>query len=198
MTSHSLLIAGIDEAGRGCLAGPVVAGAVVLDKEIEGLKDSKRLSPKKRDFFAKKIKQNAKAWAIGIAWPKEIDRYNIFQATILAMLRALKALKTTPDLVYVDGPHALPIDIECRAVIKGDSLIPVVSAASIIAKTFRDNLMMVFDKRYPLYGFKRHKGYPTKEHLNALERYGPSPIHRLSFGPVKRAFIKEKRACLII
>ncbi len=198
MISHSVLIAGVDEAGRGCLAGPVVAGAVILDKEVEGLKDSKKLSPTKRALLAKKIKHCAKAWAIGVAWPKEIDRYNIFQATIFAMLRALKALKTTPDLVYVDGSHALPIDVECKAVIKGDSLIPVISAASIIAKTFRDKLMMVFDRRYPVYGFKRHKGYPTKEHLNALKKYGPSPIHRLSFSPVKSVLIKEKRACLAI
>ena len=198
ISSNKKVIAGIDEVGRGCIAGPVVAAAVILsEKRISDLKDSKKLAPKKRLLVAQEIKQKAICWSIGIAWPKEIDRYNIFNATTLAMLRALRSLRIKPDFVYVDGKFGLPVEIENRAVIKGDVLIPSISAASIIAKTFRDRLMEVFDKRYPLYGFARHKGYPTKLHLENLKRYGPSPIHRLSFSPVARIVFGERRECLI-
>ncbi len=191
------IIAGVDEVGRGCLAGPVVAGAVILYEEIPGVTDSKRLSPTKRNILAQEIKQRARCWSIGIAWPKEIDKYNIFQATTIAMIRAINALKYRPDFVFIDGKFSLPIDIKNKAVVKGDSLIPPISAASILAKTFRDKLMKIFSKKYPQYGFAKNKGYPTKDHIVALKRYGPSPIHRISFSPVAKTLSKEKRDCLL-
>jgi len=175
--------AGIDEAGRGCLAGPVVAGAVVLPPglDLPGLTDSKKLSPRRRAVLAQAIKAQAVSWALGFSWPGEIDRVNILQATLKAMARALDALLVRPDLVLVDGNRAFASSVPVRTVIGGDALLPCISAASILAKTFRDDLLMRMDERYPGYGLAVHKGYGTREHLAALRALGPSPAHRVSF-----------------
>ena len=179
--------AGIDEAGRGPLAGPVVAAAVVLDsvQPIVGLGDSKTLSEKKRQLLEREIKQKAKAWAIGVAEVDEIDRLNILQATFLAMRRAVEDLAFLPEFAYVDGHLCPELPCICEPVVKGDSLIPAISAASILAKEYRDRLMRAFDDDYPQYGFAQHKGYGTKAHRQALRKYGPTPLHRKSFEPVK-------------
>jgi ribonuclease HII len=183
--------AGIDEAGRGCLAGPVVAGAVVLPPgfDLPGLTDSKKLSPRRRAVLAQAIKAQAVSWALGFSWPGEIDRVNILQATLKAMARALDALLVRPDLVLVDGNRAFPSSLPLRTVVGGDALIPCISAASILAKTFRDDLLVRMDERYPGYGLAVHKGYGTREHLAALRVQGPSPAHRISF----RGVIPEPR-----
>ena len=175
--------AGIDEAGRGCLAGPVVAGAVILppDFDLPGLTDSKKLSPQRRTVLAQAIKAQAVSWALGFSWPGEIDRINILQATLAAMARALDALPVGPDLVLVDGNQRFPSHLPQQTVIGGDALHPCISAASILAKTFRDDLLLCMDRRYPGYGLAEHKGYGTKAHLDALRRLGPSPAHRISF-----------------
>ncbi len=183
--------AGIDEAGRGCLAGPVVAGAVILppDFDLPGLTDSKKLSSRRRGVLAQAIKAQAVSWALGFSWPGEIDRINILQATLAAMARALDALTVCPDLVLVDGNQRFPSSLPQKTVIGGDALHPCISAASILAKTFRDDLMLHTDQRYPGYGFAVHKGYGTKAHLDALRGMGPSPVHRASFrgvGPKPR------------
>lgn len=177
------LRAGIDEAGRGCLAGPVVAGAVILppDFDLPGLTDSKKLSSRRRAVLAQAIKAQAVSWALGFSWPGEIDRINILQATLAAMARALDALSVSPDLVLVDGNQRFPSHLPQQTVIGGDALHPCISAASILAKTFRDDLLLCMDLRYPGYGLAEHKGYGTKLHLDALRRLGPSPAHRLSF-----------------
>jgi ribonuclease HII len=195
--TRGLIEAGIDEAGRGCLAGPVVAGAVVLppDVDLPGLTDSKKLSPRRRAVLAQAIKAQAVSWALGFSWPGEIDRVNILQATLKAMARALDALLVRPDLVLVDGNRTFPASVPVRAVIGGDALLPCISAASILAKTFRDDLLLCMDERYPGYGLAVHKGYGTREHLAALRALGPCPAHRTSFRgvlPVPR----EKRLCL--
>ena len=181
------LICGVDEAGRGPLAGPVVAACVALDKNhmIHGLTDSKQLSEKKRNELAIAIKQFAKAWTIASASVTEIDRLNILQATLLAMKRAVEQLPLVPDIVMVDGMHSPKLEIPVRTVIKGDSLIAEISAASILAKTARDAEMRMLHKRFPEYGFDQHKGYPTKKHINALRMYGITEAHRRSFAPVK-------------
>lgn len=181
-------IAGVDEAGRGPLAGPVFAAAVILDtqKKIIGLADSKQLTAKKRDYLAKKIQEKAKAWAIGRAEVEEIDRLNIFQASLLAMQRAVYALVLLPSLVLVDGKHCPKLDFPSKAIIKGDEKIAVISAASILAKVHRDASMVLLDADYPGYGLAQHKGYTTQQHLQALKKLGPSPVHRRSFAPVRQ------------
>ena len=180
------MIAGVDEVGRGPLAGPVVVGAVILDinKPIKGLRDSKMLSPKKREFLFSQISQNCLACAIGRAEVFEIDNLNIFQATLLAMQRSIEALSIRPEHILIDGTHCPQIDYSMEAIIGGDKIIPAISAASILAKVIRDREMVEFDKIYPEYGFASHKGYGTKQHLLALQKHGPTPIHRCSFAPV--------------
>lgn len=185
-------VAGVDEAGRGPLAGPVVAAAVILDPErpVEGLADSKALSPQRRAELSASLRECSLAWAIGWADAGEIDTVNILQATMLAMRRAVAALQVAPAHVVVDGNrcpdlHGLPFECSVEAVVRGDALVASVSAASILAKVARDEHMCDLDARYPGYGFAGHKGYPTAAHLAALRRLGPSPVHRLSFAPVQ-------------
>lgn len=182
------LVCGIDEAGRGPLAGPVVAAAVILDPErpIVGLNDSKKLSEKKRDALAEIIRERALAWAVAEATVEEIDRLNILQATMLAMQRAVAALQVSAESALVDGNRCPKLDIPCEAVVKGDGKIASIAAASILAKTVRDAGMLVLHGQYPQYGFDRHMGYPTAAHFAALEEHGASPVHRRSFGPVAR------------
>jgi ribonuclease HII len=181
-------VVGIDEAGRGPLAGPVVAAAVILhpDVTIKGLTDSKLLSEKKREQFFYIIQEKAYAWAIGRAEVEEIDAINILQATFLAMQRAVHGLKVVPDLALIDGNCSPVLACETRAIIKGDLIEPVISAASILAKVSRDRELLLLDQLYPQYGFAKHKGYPTIEHIAALQKYGPSKVHRLSYAPVSR------------
>lgn len=184
----ALSICGVDEAGRGPLAGPVYAAAVVLDTDrpIEGLKDSKLLSALRREILSISIQERAQAFAIAQASVEEIDRLNILQATMLAMRRAVEGLGVRPDEAWIDGNRCPKLACRSRAFVQGDRLHPVISAASILAKTARDAEMRRMHERYPLYCFDRHKGYPTPEHLALLERYGPSEIHRRSFAPVRR------------
>ncbi len=190
------LIAGIDEAGRGCLAGPVVAAAVILPRiSFSGLADSKKIPPAKRVFLAAEIKSLAQAWSVGISWQGEIDRLNVLQATLLAMVKAVTRLTIVPDHVLIDGNQKIPLNISQQTIVGGDESEPCISAASILAKTFRDRLMISFDKKYPGYGFAGHKGYGTREHLMSIRRLGPSPIHRMTFRGVKPV-IREKRLCL--
>lgn len=182
-----MVIAGIDEVGRGCLAGPVIAAVVVLDPErtIEGLADSKLLTAKQRVRLAEEIRSTALDWAIGRCEVSEIDRINILQASLLAMKRAFLSLEVVPDLVKVDGIHYPPIDVPGETIIKGDRSVAAISAASILAKTARDNEMVVLDVIAPGYGFSAHKGYPTKQHTAALKKLGATPWHRKSFAPVR-------------
>lgn len=181
------MIAGVDEVGRGPLAGPVIAAAVILDpaRPIDGLKDSKKLSEKRRNELDQVIRGQALAFAIGRAEAEEIDRINILQASLLAMKRAIEALEEMPDRVLVDGIHAPLVTMSVETIIKGDSKIAEISAASIIAKVARDREMMQFDEVYPEYGFASHKGYPTRLHLEAIRKHGVLPIHRKSFRPVR-------------
>jgi ribonuclease HII len=181
-------LAGVDEAGRGPLAGPVVAAAVILDVAypIAGLADSKTLSAARREELAAQIRAHASAWALGTATVEEIDRLNILQATLLAMQRAVHALAITPALVLVDGNCAPRLTCPVRTVVRGDASVKAISAASILAKVARDVMLVDLDSRYPGYGFAGHKGYPTAAHQRALEELGPSPAHRRSFGPVAR------------
>ncbi len=182
-----ILVCGVDEAGRGPLAGPVSAAAVILDdaRPIEGLADSKRLSEKQRDQLAPVIREHALAWAVAYAEVEEIDRLNILQATLLAMRRAVLALPVRPQQVLVDGLYCPQTGIPSQAIVKGDSKVAAISAASILAKTARDELMLQLHERYPQYGFDGHKGYPTAAHLAALRAHGVSEIHRRSFRPVR-------------
>ena len=182
------LLAGVDEVGRGPLAGPVVAAAVILDPEkpIMGLNDSKKISAKKRESVSNEIKANALAWSLGRAEVEEIDEINILQASLLAMKRAVELLKISPNIVAVDGQYTPDVNYEKIAIIKGDSLVPAISAASIIAKVARDNEMIQFEDVYPGYGFSSHKGYPTKKHIEALQKLGITDIHRRSFSPVAK------------
>ncbi len=187
-THDPRLIVGVDEVGRGPLAGPVVAAAVILDPNnpIEGLADSKKLTEKRREVLFDEIKQKALAWSIARAEPQEIDEINILQASLLAMSRAVAGLPTKPDHALVDGNKLPKLDCTAEAIVKGDSKIPAISAASILAKVARDREMAEMDEVYPGYNFAKHSGYPTKAHIAALQERGISPIHRLSFGPVKR------------
>ena len=182
----SILIAGVDEVGRGPLAGPVVAAAVILDpaRPIAGLADSKTLSPLRREQLAVEIRAKALAWALGRAEVAEIDRINILQASLLAMQRAVAALSIVPEQALVDGNRCPPLACPCRAIVKGDATVPAISAASILAKVARDAEMGELHERYPQYGFAQHKGYPTAAHRDALRRFGPCPEHRRSFAPV--------------
>lgn len=184
-------VAGVDEAGRGCLAGPVAAGAVILPEayDLPGLTDSKKLSAAKREALAPAIKAQALAWAVAFVWPGEIDRINILQATFAAMAKALAHLRLAPGLACIDGNKIIPearlgllagrLRQEC--IIGGDASVPAISAASILAKTARDKLLDLYDRRHPGYGFAAHKGYGVAVHLDALRRLGPCPIHRLTF-----------------
>lgn len=176
-------VAGVDEAGRGCLAGPVVACAVILPKGeiIPGIADSKSLSPKRREELAHEIKMRAISWSIGVTGPQEIDEINILQASLKAMRMAVEELELRPDAILVDGNQPLQCDILLKAVPKGDRLSHTISAASIIAKVHRDALMVEYHEKYPSYNFFKNKGYPTREHKEALARMGPCPIHRRSF-----------------
>lgn len=182
------LVCGIDEAGRGPLAGPVVAAAVILDpaRPITGLNDSKKLGGKKRDALAVLIRERALAWAVAEATVEEIDRLNILQATLLAMQRAVAGLAVRPASALVDGNRCPQLAIPVEAIVKGDGKIASIAAASILAKTVRDAGMLVLHARYPQYGFASHMGYPTAAHCKALEAHGVSPVHRRSFGPVAR------------
>ena len=182
------LVAGIDEAGRGPLAGPVIAAAVILDPKqpIVGLRDSKKLSEKKREALAIEIQTKALSFAIGRAEVAEIDDINILQASLLAMQRAVAGLDVEPKLAQVDGNHCPKLHCKVEAIIKGDSLIPAISAASILAKVSRDHEMLEYAKKYPGYGFEKHVGYPTKAHIEALKELGVTPIHRRSYRPVAR------------
>lgn len=176
-------VCGLDEAGRGPLAGPVYAGAVILPEGYvpEGLNDSKKLSEKKREALFEKITENALAWSFGTASPEEIDEINILNASMLAMKRAVEALSIKPEFLLVDGNIARGFDQPALAVIKGDAKSPSIAAASIIAKVLRDRECLKMDEEYPQYGFAGHKGYPTKAHFEAIEKHGVSPIHRKSF-----------------
>jgi ribonuclease HII len=183
------LIAGVDEVGRGPLVGDVVTAAVILDNRyyIDGLADSKKLSEKKRNVLAAQIKEQALCWAIGRASPEEIDELNILHATMLAMTRAVEALKIQPQFVFIDGNRCPPLLMPCEAIVKGDSLVAEISAASIVAKVTRDDEMKLLDEQYPDYGFAKHKGYPTKLHFEMLAKHGITPQHRKSFKPVRQA-----------
>lgn len=185
MEKSQIIVAGVDEVGRGPLAGPVVTAAVILDKSIRGVKDSKLLNPKQRLELAEKIKSKALCFAYGRAEVHEIDTLNIHHATLLAMKRALEGLSIAPDEVLVDGLFVPEVSFPCRAIVKGDSLIQAIGAASILAKVHRDTEMEAMDDLYPGYKFKDHKGYATLAHRAALERLGPSPIHRRNFSRVK-------------
>lgn len=182
------LICGVDEAGRGPLAGPVFAAAVVLDsnRPIAGLADSKTLSEKRRVALAESIRNRALAWAVAFATVEEIDRLNILAASLLAMSRAVERLSLTPAEVLVDGLHCPDIGLHVRAIVGGDAKVAVISAASILAKTGRDAEMLRLHDRFPQYGFDRHKGYPTPAHLDALRRHGVCEVHRMTFAPVRR------------
>lgn len=190
---EAAVIAGVDEAGRGPLAGPVVAAAVVLDEAcpIQGLADSKVLSPGARERLDRLIKRDALAWAVGRAAVEEIDRVNILQASLVAMQRAVAALGIMPQHVLVDGNRAPAFACAATPIVKGDSKVPAISAASIVAKVTRDREMLDWDVRYPGYGFARHKGYATKHHLQMLKELGPCPCHRKSFAPVRNALHRE-------
>ena len=174
------LVAGVDEVGRGCLAGPVIAAAVILRKNIPGLKDSKKLSRKKREELSLIIMQNS-YFSFGSSSPKEIDKINILQASLLAMKRAILNLSVEPGKILIDGIHKPDLNTDTQTIISGDSYIDEISAASIIAKVYRDNLMMQFDKEYPNFYFSSHMGYGTKMHKAAIKKYGITPIHRKTF-----------------
>ena len=183
------LVAGVDEAGRGPLAGPVVAAAVILDdlKPIAGLNDSKKLTEKRREKLCDEILAKALCCSIAEASVQEIDTLNILQATLLAMRRAVDGLRLKPVKVLVDGNRLPVLDVRAEAIVQGDALVPAISAASILAKVHRDRLCAQLHAQYPQYGFDRHKGYGTAEHLQALVEHGPSPWHRSSFAPVARS-----------
>ena len=191
--SRILLVCGVDEAGRGPLAGPVYAAAVVLDPaaHIVGLADSKVLTAVRRLELAGQIRRHARAWAVASASVAEIDAINILQASLLAMRRAVEQLEVAPDEVLVDGNRCPQIGYPVRAIVKGDNLIAAISAASILAKTARDAEMLRLHQIYPNYGLDRHKGYPTAAHLAALERHGVSEIHRRSYAPIRRLLDRD-------
>lgn len=182
------IVAGVDEVGRGCLAGPVVAAAVILGERVpRGVDDSKRLSTLTREFLFNALQGSEARLAVGLAGPWEIDRVNIREASFLAMRRALSRLPEPPQALLVDGFSIPGLEIPQRALVRGDARSLSIAAASIIAKVTRDRMMVQLARRFPVYGFDRHKGYPTAEHLHALERHGPCRLHRRSFGPVRLA-----------
>ena len=180
-------MAGVDEVGRGCLAGPVVAGAVVLDRDlpVQGVRDSKLLAPPDRERLAREIATRALAFALGVVDPDEIDRTDILRATLVAMRRAVEALRVRPDFVLVDALTIPGIATPQRGIVHGDRLSASIAAASIVAKFYRDEMMRFFHGLYPAYGFDRHKGYGTRDHFDALARYGPTPLHRSTFRGVR-------------
>jgi ribonuclease HII len=188
-----LLEAGVDEAGRGPLAGPVVVAAVILPEscQLEFLDDSKRLSAARREQLVPQIEQQALAWHVEFVEVEEIDSVNILQATLNGMRRSVERLDPAPQRVLVDGNRAPALGCEVQTIVGGDALIASISAASVLAKVYRDRLMMSMHERYPEYGFDRHKGYPTALHLERLEKLGPCPIHRRSFAPVRQAFERQ-------
>lgn len=190
------LVCGVDEAGRGPLAGPVLAAAVILDPicPISGLADSKALSPRQRQRLALEIRARALAWSVAAASVEEIDTLNILQASLLAMRRAVEALHVLPQQVLVDGLHRPQLAVPVRAVVKGDERVAVISAASILAKVARDECMVALHHEHPLYGFDRHKGYPTAAHLAALRANGVSAVHRRSFAPVRVLLESSERS----
>jgi ribonuclease HII len=181
------IVCGVDEAGRGPLAGPVFAAAVILDpaRPIEGLRDSKKLTAEKRDELAGLIREHALAWAIAECSHLEIDSINILQATMLAMRRAVEALSTVPTIALIDGNRCPQLSIRAHAVVEGDDKVHAISAASILAKTARDAALVALHDLYPQYGFDQHKGYSTPLHLERLREHGPCPVHRRSFAPVR-------------
>jgi len=187
------LICGVDEAGRGPLAGPVLAAAVILDpaRRIKGLADSKTLTPRRREALALEIRSRARAWSVAAASVEEIDELNILQASLLAMRRAVEALPVAPQRVLVDGPHRPQLRVPVRAVVGGDARVPAIAAASILAKVVRDEQMLALHLVHPLYGFDRHKGYPTSAHLAALREYGVSAAHRRTFAPVRSLLLLQ-------
>ncbi|HYF60443.1 MAG TPA: ribonuclease HII [Burkholderiaceae bacterium] len=189
------IVCGVDEAGRGPLAGPVVAAAVILDpaRPIDGLRDSKQLSAARRDALAAAIRERAIAWAVARASVDEIDRLNILQAALLAMRRAVEALPVAPTLARVDGNRPPRLDCGVELIVGGDAIEPCISAASILAKTVRDEDMQRLHERHPAYRFDRHKGYPTPEHVELLRRHGPCDAHRRSFAPVREALGGDPR-----
>jgi ribonuclease HII len=191
--SAALIVCGVDEAGRGPLAGPVYAAAVVLDprRPIAGLADSKKIPARRREALAAAIRDQSLAWSVGMASVEEIDRLNILQASLLAMKRAVETLGIAPDEVLVDGTHCPRLCMPSRAIIGGDASVPEISAASILAKTARDAAMLELHRAYPQYGFDRHKGYPTAEHIATLRAHGVSDVHRKSYAPV-RALLVER------
>ncbi|OLD62864.1 MAG: ribonuclease HII [Acidobacteria bacterium 13_1_40CM_2_68_5] len=181
------VVAGVDEVGRGCLAGPVVAGAVVLDRDrpVQGVRDSKLLAPPDRERLAREIATRALAFALGVVDPDEIDRTDILRATLVAMRRAVEALRVRPEFVLVDALTIPGIATPQRGIVHGDRLSASIAAASIVAKFYRDEMMRFFHGLYPAYGFDRHKGYGTRDHFDALARYGPTPLHRSTFRGVR-------------
>ena len=182
-----MIIAGVDEAGRGPLAGPVVSAAVILKprSNLIGLNDSKKLSANKRNLLSDEIKIHSVSWAIGIATAQEIDNINILRASLLSMERAIKNLSEVPEKVIVDGQYTPEIDVPCEAIVRGDAIEESIMAASILAKVARDKIMLKLDRKYPNYRFGQHKGYPTKLHMEALSELGPCSEHRQSFKPIK-------------
>ena len=193
MSNQEHIIAGVDEVGRGCIVGPVIAAAVILDpaQPISGLTDSKKLTAKKRELLAVTIKQQALAWSIARAEPSEIDHINILQASLLAMKRAVQSLTIQPTWLKVDGNQYPDITCPGETIVQGDLLVAEISAASILAKVYRDNEMSVLDALYPGYEFIKHKGYPTKLHKEKLMALGITEQHRRSFSPVKQLIIKS-------
>lgn len=183
--------AGVDEAGRGPVAGPVVAAAVIAGPRLDltDIRDSKKLSPAQRERWYGQITKQAAAWAVAIVEVAEIDQLNILRASLEAMRRAVAKLTTAPELVLVDGNQPPPIDLPLHTIVGGDDLYPAISAASVLAKVTRDRIMVELDRDYPQYGFARHKGYPTPQHLQALREHGPTPVHRRSFAPVRQLLL---------
>jgi ribonuclease HII len=200
MSEAIRLICGVDEAGRGPLAGPVYAAAVILNpaRRIRGLDDSKQLSERVRDVLAPRIKERALAWAVAFATVEEIDRLNIYWATMLAMQRAVAALNAVPHEVLVDGNRCPKLDHPVRAIVGGDATVRCISAASILAKTERDAEMKRQHERFPQYGFGQHKGYGTPEHLAALQQHGPCELHRRSFAPVRTLLSDEPAQSILL
>ena len=193
-STQNFLVAGVDEAGRGPLAGPVLAAAVILDplRPIDGLADSKVLSERKRDSLSEIIKALALSWSVGLASVEEIDEFNILQATLLAMQRAVDGLAIQPDKVLIDGNIVPRMFIPAQAIVKGDSKVKVISAASILAKVTRDSIMVDYHKNYPDFSFHLHKGYGTQQHLAEIEKFGFLPIHRKTFNPVKTMLSQQR------